>query len=63
MRDPVPANISGEKVETHTFKHSIQWGQVVLGVAAIFVAWKAARLLGSGSSNTKTETSGEYTKR
>jgi len=61
MQDPLPSNILGRKVETHTFEHSIEWGQVVLGLAAIFIVWKGAELLGSSSSNTKTETSGEHT--
>lgn len=40
MRDPHPANIKGEKVQRHVFKHEIQWGYVVLGLVALVVIWK-----------------------
>lgn len=40
MRDPHPANIQGQKVQRHVFKHEIQWGYVVLGLVALLVLWK-----------------------
>lgn len=40
MRDPEPANISGEKVQRHVFKHEINWGHVAVALAVIVVAVK-----------------------
>ena len=40
MRDPNPSNITGEKVQRHVFKHSINWGYVAIAVAAVVVALK-----------------------
>lgn len=37
MRDPMPANIEGEKVQRHVFKHEINWGYVAVAVAAVIV--------------------------
>lgn len=47
MRDPDPSNISGEKVQRHVFKHSINWGYVALAVAISLVAWKAVPAVAS----------------
>ena len=43
MRDPLPGNIDGSKVETHEFKHVINWGYVTLGLAGlgvVYLLWK-----------------------
>jgi len=40
VRDPNPSNITGEKVQRHVFKHSINWGYVAIAVAAVVVALK-----------------------
>ena len=40
MRDPNPSNITGEKVQRHVFKHSINWGYVAIAIAAVVVALK-----------------------
>lgn len=47
MQDPAPENITGEKVQQHVFKHQINWGHVVVGVAVIYAAWKGAQLVGA----------------
>lgn len=56
--EPRPENISGEKIERHVFEHSIQWGHVTLGIAAIVVAWKGAQLLGGGNDEEDAEYTG-----
>jgi len=38
MKDPHPENIQGEKV--HVIEHQVNWGHVVGGVAALYVAWQ-----------------------
>lgn len=48
MRDPNPSNITGEKVQRHVFKHSINWGYVAIAVAAVVVVLK---LLPDASDN------------
>ena len=40
MRDPDPSNISGEKVQRHVFKHSINWGYVAIAVAVVLLGLK-----------------------
>jgi len=40
VRDPNPSNITGEKVQRHVFKHSINWGYVASAIAAVVVALK-----------------------
>jgi hypothetical protein len=35
MRDPSPENISGEKVQRHVFKHSINWGYIAIALAVV----------------------------
>jgi hypothetical protein len=47
MRDPKPENITGEK--THSFEWSVDVGQVLLGLAVIYAAWKATQLLDGGN--------------
>jgi hypothetical protein len=47
MRDPSPENISGEKVQRHVFKHSINWGYVAIAVAVALVAVKFAPAVAS----------------
>lgn len=37
MEDPLPENIAGEKVQTHTFEHRVNWGYVAVAVAVLFV--------------------------
>lgn len=59
MRDPEPANISGEKVQRHVFKHEINWGYVILAIAAVAVAWKLSQSVDEGNH----EDDGEYTGR
>lgn len=45
MQDPELANISGEKVERHVFRHEVKWGQVAVGVAVLYTVYRASRLL------------------
>lgn len=47
MRDPKPENIAGQK--THSFEWSVDVGQVLLGFAVIYGAWKATQLLDGGN--------------
>jgi len=39
MREPLPENIEGAKVEQHMFEHSIEWGHVALGIGMLAVAY------------------------
>lgn len=40
MRDPNPENITGSKIQQHTFEHQIRWDLLVAAMVAGFVAWK-----------------------
>ena len=51
MRDPMPENIDGEMIETHSFENRIDWGYVALGLAAIFVMWKVSVALDRGKDD------------
>lgn len=55
MRDPSPQNISGEKVQRHVFKHSINWGYVALALAVIVVGWKIAPAASSSDDGDKNQ--------
>lgn len=52
MRDPKPENITGSK------QHRIEWqvdvGQVLLGLALIYVAWKVAPLFAEGNDEEES---------
>jgi type VI protein secretion system component VasF len=37
MDDPLPENIEGTKRVTHRVEHSVNWGHVMLGAAAVMV--------------------------
>lgn len=56
MQDPSPENIRGSKVQHHSFEHRINWGHLVIGLAAIYIA---AQLLGGRND----EDGGEHTRR
>lgn len=47
--EPLPENVNGEVVESHAFEHRIDWGHVALGLAAIYVVWKASSLVDRGN--------------
>jgi len=51
MQDPLPENVTGEKVQRHVFKHEIKWGQVAIGLAAIVALY----VVYSGLSNSEDE--------
>jgi hypothetical protein len=55
MRDPEPANIDGEKVQKHVFKHEINWGYVAIAVAVVAVAWRASQLASEGKDEGDSE--------
>lgn len=55
MQDPVPENISGQKVQRHVFKHEIQWGYVLLAVVALVALWKFGGALGGDGSDESDE--------
>lgn len=45
MKDPLPENISGEKVVVHKVNHQIHWGYVSVAVALVFVVLAAREVL------------------
>lgn len=51
MNDPLPENIEGSKSVQHVVEHRIDWGYVVLGIAAIFVVYR----LGIGVDGGKNQ--------
>jgi hypothetical protein len=59
MQDPMPENISGEKVARHSFEHQINWGHVVLGGAAILLLLKFGPPVLGGSSSSESEEESE----
>lgn len=61
MKDPLPENISGEKQVQHVVKHSVDWGHVALGIAAIYAMWKLGGLLQAESDEGNDEVPAGYT--
>jgi hypothetical protein len=64
MQDPTPENITGSKIQKHTFEHQIRWDLLIAAVVAGFVAWKLFGGLSLGSDsesdeNVRTEKFGE----
>lgn len=53
--EPDPENVSGEIVRKHSFEHQINWGQVVLGIAVLYVAYQAAKLLDTDESDSGSD--------
>lgn len=51
MRDPDPSNISGEKVQRHVFKHEVNWGYVVLGLAGLYAIYRLGDFVNRGDKN------------
>jgi hypothetical protein len=49
MQDPKPANITGEKRFHHTLKWEINVAHTILGLLALFLAWKLFGSLRSSS--------------
>jgi len=47
MQDPTPENITGRKV--HVVNHEVNWGYVVLGIAAIYVFAQLSGWFGGNS--------------
>lgn len=47
--EPNPENVNGEKiqkeVQKHVFEHSVEWGQVMLGIAGIALIYVLYQLL------------------
>lgn len=39
MQDPLPENIDGEKVVTHSVEHEINWGYVSVAVMVLVLLW------------------------
>lgn len=54
--EPPKENVTGEVVRSHSFKHEINWGHVVLGLAVIYVAYHVVRLLDSEESDSESDT-------
>jgi hypothetical protein len=61
VNDPHPENITGEKQVQHVVKHSIDWGYVVLGLAAIFALWQFGQLLEPSDDGENDEVTGVCT--
>jgi hypothetical protein len=55
LRDPEPGNIAGEKVERHVFKHQINWGYVVLGLAGLYAVYRLGQLLDGADDEGKNQ--------
>lgn len=60
MRDPMPENIDGSKVQRHEFKHVINWGYVSVALAALVVAYLILRSMdGPVDEDDETATYGQ----
>lgn len=59
MADPVPENITGEKVEKHTFSHDVHhrvnWGYVSVAVAALALAYVLSQRLDVDDDSEDTD--------
>ena len=51
MEDPIPENIDGSKVVTHSYEHRIDWGYVGLGVGLLAVAYVGYTVLATSESD------------
>lgn len=51
---PNPENVSGEVVRRHSFEHRINWGHVVMGLAVLYVAYHAVRVLDVPESDVES---------
>lgn len=58
--DPKPENITGEKQVQHVVEHSVDWGHVALGLAAIYALWTLGQLLDDGDDEGNDEGVGIY---
>lgn len=56
MRDPKPENISGEKRHSFSWEIEVDVGQLLLGLAVLFVAWKLAPLFTSQNDKDEADT-------
>jgi hypothetical protein len=56
MQDPLPENIDGSKVVTHSVEHSIDWGHVSIGVGLMALAFVTWRLFEGGDGDGDDET-------
>lgn len=54
MQDPHPENITGSKTVSHVVEHRINWGQVALGIALIYVVWAARRAVAAHSGEEQS---------
>lgn len=65
MEDPLPENITGEKHFHHTLKWEINVAHTILGVLALFLAWRFLGGLRSSSDEDRdgveVEVGGETT--
>lgn len=58
MQDPTPENITGSKIQKHTFEHQIRWDLLIAAVVAGFVAWKVFGGLSLGNDSGSGEKAG-----
>ena len=54
---PAPENVTGEVVREHSFKHSVNWGHVILGVAVLYVAYEGFSLVGQQDAGQQLDES------
>lgn len=55
MRDPHPENIRGSKVQSHQFKHVVNWGYVSVAIALLVVAYLVWRTLDEDSEDSEDD--------
>jgi len=55
MKDPIPENISGSKVQTHSFEHKINWSYVILGVIAVYALFQVGKIVDEGNTQGDDE--------
>lgn len=58
--EPAPENVTGEVVRRHSFKHSVNWGYVILGVAVLYVAYHGVRLVGQQDAEQQPDESDSW---
>jgi hypothetical protein len=46
MKDPHPANITGEKTVSHVIEHTIRWDYIAIAAVGLFLAWKLGQAFG-----------------
>lgn len=58
--EPAPENVTGEVVQRHSFDHSVNWGHVILGVAALYVAHRGFRLVDGQDAGSQPDSGDDW---